>query len=94
METGLMDKWFNRTNLYPEKCNQFKKSHDKLNANGGKTNPSRLSISHLMGPFFILLVGYLTALSVLGAEIIFHMLTNLAFTMRQLVRQSNALVFF
>jgi len=47
-----------------------------------------------MGPFLILLAGYLTALTMLGAEIIFHMLANLAFAIQQIARQSNALAYF
>ncbi len=89
-----MDKWFNRTNLYPEKCKKIVNSHRNLNAHSGKSNLSRLSISHLMGPFLILLVGYITALTMLGAEIIFNMLANLAFAIQQIARQSNALAYF
>lgn len=90
METGLIDKWFNRSNLYPERCNKFQTKHGNFNADGGKSNPPRLSISHLMGPFLILLIGYLTALIVLGGEIIFHILANLAIAIQQIVRQRNA----
>ena len=94
METGLTDKWFDRNNRYPGKCKMFQNSHRNLNARGEKTNLFQLSISHLMGPFIILLVGYITALTMLGAEIIFHMLADLAFAIQQIARQSNALAYF
>lgn len=94
VETGLMSKWMLHSNLYPEKCNQFRKNHGDLNAYGGKTSPTRLRLSHLIGPFLILSIVYLTALLMLGVEIIFHSLANLIFAIQQISRQSNALAFF
>lgn len=70
-ETGLFDEWRkrNQPNAY-ERCNTFRRSRKS----GKKQDLARLSLSNLIGPFAILLVGFVFSLLIFVAEILIHFL--------------------
>ena len=67
--TGLFNEWRKRNQPNSdERCNTFQKSRKP----GEKQDLARLSLSNLLGPFAILLVGFVFSLLVFGAEILIH----------------------
>jgi len=66
METGLLEEWIKRSiPTYDERCKNY--HHARLSNSKGN-HPPRLSVPNLMGPFIILLLGYIISLSVFVVE--------------------------
>jgi len=66
METGLMGEWIKRNiPTYDERCKSYHQARQSISKGN---HPPRLSVANLMGPFIILLFGYITSLIIFVVE--------------------------
>lgn len=66
-EYGLLDEWRKRNQPFPEQCMT---GSGKANTDTGKKSPKMITLQNLMGPFAILLIGYVAALTAFIIEAI------------------------
>lgn len=59
-EFGLLDEWRKRNQPFPEQCNT---DSGQANPDTRKEPPKMITLQNLMGPFAILLIGYVAALT-------------------------------